>query len=224
MRRSLIHVEIGPKATVALDLGRPGGVATRGRPPIRLGAPRPPLRTHMIEPYQAIGLVPTIWGIRRREDIQRSLEHLDHLVTASAWLGGLDLPVRLIAIPEGALQGFNDEVLDLDHATFARECAIDIPGPETDELGRPRPQMGCVRDGPGQGATSRVPRQVLQRRLRAEPRRRGRAAPPQGGAAPARWSTRSRRTTSTTAGSSCTAPRSTPSIPWPTPRSGGSGS
>src|SRR5512132_3067512 len=90
----------------------------------------------MIDPYQAIGLVPTIWGIRRREDIRRSLEHLDHLVTASAWLGGLDLPVGLIAIPEGALQGFNDEVLDLDHETFARDCAIDIPGPETDELGR----------------------------------------------------------------------------------------
>jgi len=57
-------------------------------------------------------------------------------MTASTWLGGLDLPVRLVAVPEGALQGFNDEVLDLDHETFARECAIDIPGPETDELGR----------------------------------------------------------------------------------------
>jgi beta-ureidopropionase len=90
----------------------------------------------MIEPYQAIGLVPTMWGIRRREDIRRNLEHLDHLVTAATWLGGLDLPVRLVAIPEGALQGFNDEVLDVDHETFARECAIDIPGPETDELGR----------------------------------------------------------------------------------------
>jgi predicted amidohydrolase len=90
----------------------------------------------MIEPYQAIGLVPTMWGIRRREDIRRNLEHLDHLVTASTWLGGLDLPVRLVAVPEGALQGVNDEVLDLDHETFARECAIDIPGPETDELGR----------------------------------------------------------------------------------------
>ena len=90
----------------------------------------------MIEPYQAIGLVPTMWGIRRREDIRRNLEHIDHLVTAATWLGGLDLPVRLVAIPEGALQGFNDEVLDVDHETFARECAIDIPGPETDELGR----------------------------------------------------------------------------------------
>src|ERR1700742_4591289 len=90
----------------------------------------------MIEPYQAIGLVPTMWGIRRRADIRNNLEHIDHLITASAWLGGLDLPVRLVAIPEGALQGFNDEVLDLDHETFANECAIDVPGPETDALGR----------------------------------------------------------------------------------------
>ena len=90
----------------------------------------------MIEPYQAIGLVPTMWGIRKREDIFRNLEHLDQLFTASTWLGGLDLDVKLVAVPEGALQGFNDEVLDVDHETFAAECAIDIPGPETDELGR----------------------------------------------------------------------------------------
>ena len=100
-------------------------------------SPRPTTEEgEMIEPYQAIGLVPTMWGIRKREDIFKNLQHLDSLCTASAWLGGLDLPVRLVAMPEGALQGFNDEVLDLDHETFARECAIDIPGPETDELGR----------------------------------------------------------------------------------------
>jgi predicted amidohydrolase len=39
-------------------------------------------------------------------------------------------------VPEGALQAFNDEVLDLDHVTFARECAIDIPGEETEALGK----------------------------------------------------------------------------------------
>ncbi len=55
---------------------------------------------------------------------------------AASWLSSLDLPVRLIAFPEGALQAFNDEVLDLDHATFARECAIDIPGEETEALGK----------------------------------------------------------------------------------------
>jgi predicted amidohydrolase len=90
----------------------------------------------MIEPYQALGLVPTMRGIRRREEISTNLEHLSHLIKAASWLSSLDLPVRLIAIPEGALQGFNDEVLDLDHEEFARECAIDIPGPETDYLGQ----------------------------------------------------------------------------------------
>jgi beta-ureidopropionase len=89
----------------------------------------------MIHPYTAVGLIPTVRGIRRREDIETNLEHLEHLVKAASWLSSLDLPVRLIAIPEGALQGFNDEVLDLDHVDFARECAIDIPGPETAALG-----------------------------------------------------------------------------------------
>ena len=89
----------------------------------------------MIKPYTAVGLVPTVRGIRRRADIRVNIDHLTHLVRAASWLSGLDLPVRLIAIPEGALQGFNDEVLDLDHVTFARECAIDIPGEETEALG-----------------------------------------------------------------------------------------
>jgi predicted amidohydrolase len=89
----------------------------------------------MIKPYTAVGLVPTVRGIRRRADIAVNLEHIAHMVKSAAWLSSLDLPVRLIALPEGALQGFNDEILDLDHAEFARECAIDIPGPETAALG-----------------------------------------------------------------------------------------
>lgn len=89
----------------------------------------------MIRPYTAVGLIPTVRGIRKRADIAVNIDHLTHLVKAAAWLSGLDQPVRLIAIPEGALQAFNDEVLDLDHVKFANECAIDIPGPETDALG-----------------------------------------------------------------------------------------
>jgi beta-ureidopropionase len=90
----------------------------------------------MIEPYTVVGLIPTFWGIRRRKDMEQNLEHLEGLTRAAVLLSGLDIPVRLVAIPEGALQGFTDEVFDLDHAEFARECAIDIPGPETDRLGR----------------------------------------------------------------------------------------
>ena len=40
----------------------------------------------MIEPYQAVGLVPTMRGIRRREEISWNLEHISHLVKAAAWL------------------------------------------------------------------------------------------------------------------------------------------
>ena len=90
----------------------------------------------MVEPYQAVGLISTMRGIRRREEISWNLEHIAHLIKAASWLSSMDLPVRLICIPEGGLQGFTDEVLDLDHVSYARECAIDIPGPETDELGR----------------------------------------------------------------------------------------
>src|SRR5262249_42869074 len=90
----------------------------------------------MIKPYTAVGLIPTVRGIRKRADIKLTLEPLSHFVKAASWLSSLDLPVRLIAFPEGALQAFNDEVLDLDHVTFARECAIDIPGEETEALGK----------------------------------------------------------------------------------------
>src|SRR3974390_3106706 len=89
-----------------------------------------------VKPYTAVGLIPTVRGIRERADIRVNLEHLKHLVKAAAWLSSLNLPVRLIAIPEGALQGFNDEVLDLDHVPFAPEGAIDIPGEETEGLGK----------------------------------------------------------------------------------------
>ena len=56
----------------------------------------------MIEPYTAVGLIPSFWGIRRREDIDKNLEHLESLTKAAFWLSNLDIPVRLVAIPEGA--------------------------------------------------------------------------------------------------------------------------
>src|SRR6188508_2255593 len=67
-----------------------------------------PGEAEVIEPYSAVGLIPSFWGIRRREDIEKNLEHLESLTHAAYWLSNLDIPVRL----------------------------IDIPGPETDRIGR----------------------------------------------------------------------------------------
>jgi len=88
----------------------------------------------IIEPYMAVGLVTTVWGARTRADITRNIEHIHGVMKAAAWLSSLDYPVRYVAIPEGALQGFTDEVFDTPHAEFAADSAIDIPGPETDML------------------------------------------------------------------------------------------
>ena len=77
----------------------------------------------MIEPYQAVGLIQTMRGVRPREEITWNLDHISHMVKAASWLSSMDLPVRLICIPEGGLQGFTDEVFDVDHETYARECA-----------------------------------------------------------------------------------------------------
>ena len=39
----------------------------------------------MIEPYNAVGLIPSFWGIRRREDMAKNLEHIESLTHASFW-------------------------------------------------------------------------------------------------------------------------------------------
>ena len=90
------------------------------------------------------GVGPDGVGISKRSEIMRNIDHHRHMVKASSWLASLDLPVRLIALPEGALQGFNDEVLDLDHATFAENCAIDVPGPGPKRSARSAGSTGCT--------------------------------------------------------------------------------
>ncbi|MER7047925.1 nitrilase-related carbon-nitrogen hydrolase [Streptomyces jumonjinensis] len=85
-------------------------------------------------PYTAVGLIPEITEIQNRADIHTNLQRLHRLARSAVSMGSLDLPVRLLVLPEGSLQGFADEIHDLDHETYARACAIDIPGPETQEL------------------------------------------------------------------------------------------
>ena len=177
----------------------------------------------MIEPYNAVGLIPSFWGIRRREDIKHNIEHLKSLTKAAFWLSNLDIPVRLLAIPEGALMGFNDEVLDVDHADYARTCCIDIPGPETDEIGKLARQWNVY---------------IMAQAKARHPDWKNRffnigfIVDPDGNIILQHYKTRRccrssvrcRRTTSTTGGSRNTAARSTRSGRSPTPRSDGSAS
>jgi predicted amidohydrolase len=89
-----------------------------------------------IEQYMALAIQPAMVGTFKREDIKRNIEHITDIIRAGYWLGGIEMQVKLAAIPEGALQGFNDELMDRDHVDFAQNMAIEIPGPETDMLGK----------------------------------------------------------------------------------------
>ena len=61
----------------------------------------------MIEPFQAVGLIQTMRGIRRRDEIQWNLEHISHMIKAASWLSSMDLPVRLIMHPGGWSAGIH---------------------------------------------------------------------------------------------------------------------
>lgn len=62
-----------------------------------------------LNPYTAVGLIPEITEIQQRDDIATNLDHLYALTRTAVSLGGLDHPVRLVVLPEGALQGFTDD-------------------------------------------------------------------------------------------------------------------
>jgi beta-ureidopropionase len=85
----------------------------------------------MIEPYTAVGLIPSFWGIRGREDIKKTWS----ISKAGPW-PHFGCPVWTSPSPRARYRGSTDEFLDVDHAEFARTCAIDIPCPEPDRLGR----------------------------------------------------------------------------------------
>lgn len=89
----------------------------------------------MIEPYAVVALSPRTFTIEKREDalknVKRICQFMDTACMVGAWQGA---PVRLVVIPEMAIQGMianRPGNRDME-AKFAAE----IPGPETEELGR----------------------------------------------------------------------------------------
>ena len=88
-----------------------------------------------IEPYMALALQPVMVGADTRADIGPNLEHIAELAFAAKNVTEIELPVKLYTIPEGALQGFTDEIFDWSHADYIERLAIDIPGKETAFLG-----------------------------------------------------------------------------------------
>jgi beta-ureidopropionase len=88
-----------------------------------------------IAPYMAVGLSTIVTGIAERKHIKHNLETIEDAIHASVSMVNINMPIKIIALAEGALTGFTDEIFDLPHTLAAKELFIDIPGEETEFLG-----------------------------------------------------------------------------------------
>ncbi|MGI9309510.1 MAG: nitrilase-related carbon-nitrogen hydrolase, partial [Gammaproteobacteria bacterium] len=88
-----------------------------------------------VQQYMALALQPMMVGAETRADITRNLDHIAELAFAAKNVTEIEMPVRLYTVPEGALQGFTDEIFDWEHTEYVERMAIEIPGPETGYLG-----------------------------------------------------------------------------------------
>ena len=95
-----------------------------------------PATPQPIAPYIAIGLSTVAYGIGARAHIRHNLENIEEAIHAAMSIVGINMPVRVLALAEGALTGFTDEIFDLPPTLAAKELFIDIPGEETEFLGR----------------------------------------------------------------------------------------
>ncbi|MBT4520144.1 MAG: hydrolase [Halieaceae bacterium] len=89
-----------------------------------------------VAPYMALGLSTIACGIADRKHIQHNLETVEDVIHAAVSMTNINMPVKVIALAEGALTGFTDEIFDLPHKLAADELFIDVPGEETEFLGR----------------------------------------------------------------------------------------
>src|SRR5919112_1200652 len=94
----------------------------------------------MVDPYSVVALSPRTINVENRaqalENVKRINEFMDTAVMVGAWEGA---PVRLVVIPEMAIQGMiaNTPGNREKEAHFA----VTIPGPETDELAKKARQL-----------------------------------------------------------------------------------
>ena len=107
-------------------------------------------------PYCALVLQPAFKNVRSRTEIMENIENVSLLIDIAIWMAETELPVRLIAIPEGVLQGFADEIFDMKHSDYLKTIAIDIPGPEIALLARKARQYNTYIVCQARGTDSKI--------------------------------------------------------------------
>lgn len=97
----------------------------------------------MIDPYIAVALQTTVRHVASRDEVERNLKHIGNMIDLVMHICSLELPVRLICLGEGAIQGFVDEIVNMSPPEYAETMAGTLPGPESDFLAEKARQKGC---------------------------------------------------------------------------------
>jgi len=84
--------------------------------------------------YFAAALQTKIYGCRVREGDRRQPRSIARAIDGVMFTGPMEGPVKLIALCEGALQGFHDEITDMPHLDYCERLATTVPGPEVEAL------------------------------------------------------------------------------------------
>ena len=62
-----------------------------------------------VAPYLAVGISTVVHGVGERKDIAQNLDTIEDAIHAAMGIISINMPVKLIALAEGALTGFTDE-------------------------------------------------------------------------------------------------------------------
>ncbi len=96
----------------------------------------------MIKPYMAVGLQTTVRHVTTRDETKKNLDHICGMIDLVMHMCSMELPVKLVALSEGVIQGFADEILHMTPAHYAETMAAEIPGWETEMLSQKAKQHG----------------------------------------------------------------------------------
>ena len=89
-----------------------------------------------MDPYIAVCVQSRIADARNQADVEINAEHLCSWIDAAKFVNSMEGDVKVVAFPEGGLQGFPDEGLGAMHPDeYYKKVAIDVPGRITDILG-----------------------------------------------------------------------------------------
>lgn len=89
-----------------------------------------------MDPYIAVCVQSRIADARNQSDVKVNADHLCSWIDAAKFVNSMEGEVKIVAFPEGCLQGFPDEGLGAMHPDeYYSKVAIDIPGEITDLIG-----------------------------------------------------------------------------------------